>query len=198
MATEQLEGKGLIVVSGAAFMSNFEVQAQLDNGAEKNYSNYRICENLIKYLNPIKVTPISEVQKQTEKGYKFTIEGIVTSNASGYDKNTAFFDCIYVQDTTGGINCFPVAGDFKIGDKVEFEGHMLEVTLAPGLLSRNYDGLQNDLEKMDGLFPRHTPGRHRYPGQRRLRPGQPDHRQGCHHPRGEEQRPGGDHPGEGC
>ena len=122
MATEQLEGKGLIVVSGAAFMSNFEVQAQLDNCAEKNYSNYRICENLIKYLNPIKVTPISEVQKQTEKGYKFTIEGIVTSNASGYDKNTAFFDCIYVQDTTGGINCFPVAGDFKIGDKVRVTG----------------------------------------------------------------------------
>ena len=122
MATEQLSGKGLIVVSGAAFMSNFEVQAQLDNGAEKNYSNYRICENLIKYLNPIKVTPISEVQKQTEKGYKFTIEGIVTSNASGYDKNTAFFDCIYVQDTTGGINCFPVAGDFKIGDKVRVTG----------------------------------------------------------------------------
>ena len=122
MATEQLEGKGLIVVSGAAFMSNFEVQAQLDNGAEKNYSNYRICENLIKYLNPIKVTPISEVQKQTEKGYKFTIEGIVTSNASGYDKNTAFFDCIYVQDATGGINCFPVAGDFKIGDKVRVTG----------------------------------------------------------------------------
>ena len=29
---------------------------------------------------------------------------------------------------------------------------MLEATLAPGLLSRNYDGLQNDLEKMDGLF----------------------------------------------
>ena len=123
MASEQLEGKGLIVVSGAAFMSNFEVQATIsDNGSEKNYSNYRICENLIKYLNPIKITPISEVQKQTEKGYKFTIEGIVTSNASGYDKNTAFFDCIYVQDTTGGINCFPVAGDFKIGDKVRVTG----------------------------------------------------------------------------
>ena len=29
---------------------------------------------------------------------------------------------------------------------------MLEATLAPGLFSRNYDGLQNDLEKMDGLF----------------------------------------------
>ena len=123
MASEQLEGKGLIVVSGAAFMSNFEVQAIIsDNGSEKNYSNYRICENLIKYLNPIKVTPISEVQKQTETGYKYTIEGIVTSNASGYDKNTAFFDCIYVQDATGGINCFPVADEFKIGDKVRVTG----------------------------------------------------------------------------
>ena len=57
MATEQLEGKGLIVVSGAAFMSNFEVQAQLDNGAEKNYSNYRICENLVSYLNPVQSAP---------------------------------------------------------------------------------------------------------------------------------------------
>ena len=54
-------------------------------------------------------------------------------------------DAAYVQvfDSTRGL---------KIGDKVEFEGHMLEVTLAPGILSRNYDGLQNDLEKMDGLF----------------------------------------------
>ena len=38
MATEQLAGKGQIIVSGAAFMSNFEVQAQVDNAAEKNYS----------------------------------------------------------------------------------------------------------------------------------------------------------------
>ena len=54
-------------------------------------------------------------------------------------------DDAYVQvfDSTRGL---------KIGDRVEFEGHMLEVTLAPGLLSRNYDGLQNDLEKMEGLF----------------------------------------------
>ena len=43
-------------------------------------------------------------------------------NASGYDKETAFFDCIYVQDETGGINCFPVAGDFKIGDRVRVSG----------------------------------------------------------------------------
>ncbi len=54
-------------------------------------------------------------------------------------------DSAYVQvfDSTRGL---------KIGDRVEFEGHMLEATLAPGMLSRNYDGLQNDLEKMESLF----------------------------------------------
>lgn len=50
---------------------------------------------------------------------------------------------VQVYDSTRGM---------KVGDPVEFEGHMLEVTLGPGLLSRNYDGLQNDLAKMDGLF----------------------------------------------
>ena len=51
----------------------------------------------------------------------------------------------YVQvfDSTQGL---------KIGDKVEFQGHMLEVTLGPGILSKSYDGLQNDLEKMPSLF----------------------------------------------
>ena len=122
MATEQLAGKGQIIVSGAAFMSNFEVQAQVDNAAEKNYSNYKICENLVSQFNQAKITDIDTVRKQTESGYKFTVEGIVTSNASGYDKNTAFFDCIYVQDETGGINAFPVAGDFKVGDKVRITG----------------------------------------------------------------------------
>ena len=125
LATEQLPGKGLVVVSGAAFMSNFEVQAKAgdtDSGAEKNYSNYTICENLATYINPIKVTPIADVQAEKEEGVRYTIEGVVTSNASGYDKDTAFFDCIYVQDETAGINAFPVAGEFKIGDKVRITG----------------------------------------------------------------------------
>ena len=123
LATEQLEGRGLIVVSGAAFMSNFEVQATVsDNGSEKNYSNYNICENLIQYINPVEITPIQQVQDEPEEGVKFTIEGVVTSNASGYDKNTAFFDCIYLQDSTGGINAFPVAGNYKIGDILRLTG----------------------------------------------------------------------------
>ena len=123
MASEQIEGKGLIIVSGAAFMSNFEVQYQVsDSGAEKNYSNYKICQNLVSMLNQTEISSISAVQAEPEEGVKFTVEGIVTSNASGYDKDTAFFDCIYVQDNTAGINAFPVAGSFKIGDKVRVTG----------------------------------------------------------------------------
>ena len=125
MATEKLDGQGLIVVSGAAFLSNFEVQATVDSGAEKNYSNYKICENLVKYINPdgLAISTIKQVQDEKNEGVRFTIEGVVTSNASGYDKNTAFFDCIYVQDGTAGINVFPVAGSFKLGDKVRITGH---------------------------------------------------------------------------
>ena len=123
MASEQLAGKGMIIVSGAAFMSNFEVQYQVsDSGAEKNYSNYKICQNLVSMLNQTEIAKIADVQAETEEGVKFTVEGIVTSNASGYDKDTAFFDCIYVQDETAGINAFPVAGEFKIGDKVRISG----------------------------------------------------------------------------
>ncbi len=55
-----------------------------------------------------------------------------------------------------GINAFVQVFEstrgMRIGDEAEFEGHMLEVTLGPGMLSRNYDGLQNDLDKMDGVF----------------------------------------------
>ncbi|MBQ6293600.1 MAG: hypothetical protein IJK77_07015 [Lachnospiraceae bacterium] len=126
-ACETLEGKGMIIVSGAAFMSNFEVQAAADTGSsdtdqQKNYANYKFCENIVKGLNEVEITPIAEVRAVTQEGYKFTIEGIVTSNASGYDTATAFFDCIYVQDETGGICCFPVAGNFKVGDKVRITG----------------------------------------------------------------------------
>ncbi len=69
MASEQIEGKGLIIVSGAAFMSNFEVQYQAsDSGAEKNYSNYKICQNLVSMLNQTEITKIAEVQAETEEG----------------------------------------------------------------------------------------------------------------------------------
>lgn len=53
------------------------------------------------------------------------------------------FASVQVYESTRGL---------KKGDKVEFEGHMLEVTLGPGLLSSNFDGLQNNLATMEGVF----------------------------------------------
>ena len=50
------------------------------------------------------------------------------------------------------VQVFESTRGLKPGSKVEFQGHMLEVTLGPGILSRNYDGLQNDLDKMEGVF----------------------------------------------
>lgn len=50
------------------------------------------------------------------------------------------------------VQVFESTRGMRVGDEAEFEGHMLEVTLGPGMLSRNYDGLQNDLDKMDGVF----------------------------------------------
>ena len=50
------------------------------------------------------------------------------------------------------VQVFESTRGLKVGAEVEFEAHMLEVTLGPGMLSRNYDGLQSDLDKMEGVF----------------------------------------------
>lgn len=50
------------------------------------------------------------------------------------------------------IQVFESTRGVKIGDIVEFEGKMLEVDLAPGLLSKILDGLQNDLTLFPGIF----------------------------------------------
>ncbi|MFP4557151.1 MAG: V-type ATP synthase subunit A [Bacteroidales bacterium] len=50
------------------------------------------------------------------------------------------------------VQVFESTRGLRVNDAVEFAGHMLEATLGPGLLSKNYDGLQHDLSKMDGLF----------------------------------------------
>lgn len=50
------------------------------------------------------------------------------------------------------VQVFESTRGLKVGSQVEFMGHMLEVTLGPGLLSKNFDGLQNDLDKLTGVF----------------------------------------------
>ncbi|MGE4567756.1 MAG: V-type ATP synthase subunit A [Bacteroidales bacterium] len=61
-------------------------------------------------------------------------------------------EVIKVSGNTAFVQVFESTRGLKTGALVEFENHMLEVSLGPGILSRNYDGLQNNLESMEGLF----------------------------------------------
>jgi len=61
-------------------------------------------------------------------------------------------EVIKVNGKYASVQVFESTRGLKNGDFVEFEGHMLEVTLGPGLLSSNFDGLQNNLATMNGVF----------------------------------------------
>ncbi|MBT3275773.1 MAG: V-type ATP synthase subunit A [Spirochaetales bacterium] len=61
-------------------------------------------------------------------------------------------EVIKIYGNTASLQCFESTRGVSTGLDVEFSGSMLEIELGPGLLSRNYDGLQNDLDKKEGLF----------------------------------------------
>ena len=61
-------------------------------------------------------------------------------------------EVIKVNGNKASVQVFESTRGLKNGDSVEFLGKMLEVTLGPGLLSSIYDGLQNDLTTMEGVF----------------------------------------------
>lgn len=61
-------------------------------------------------------------------------------------------EVIKVSGDKASVQVFESTRGLKNGDSVEFEGRMLEATLGPGLLSSIYDGLQNDLTTMTGVF----------------------------------------------
>ena len=61
-------------------------------------------------------------------------------------------EVIKVNGKLASVQVFESTRGLMNGDKVEFEGRMLEATLGPGLLSSVYDGLQNDLTTMEDVF----------------------------------------------
>jgi V/A-type H+-transporting ATPase subunit A len=92
------------------------------------------------------------------------VEGAVSQNEICYitvDNVRLMAEVIKVIGKNAYVQVFESTRGMKVGDSAEFEGHMLEVTLGPGMLSRNYDGLQNDLDKMEGIFLRR--GQYTYP-----------------------------------
>lgn len=83
------------------------------------------------------------------------VDGPVGQNEICYiqhNDETLMAEVIKVTGNKAFVQVFESTRGLRPDSKVVFEGHMLEVTLAPGILSRNYDGLQNDLDKMDGVF----------------------------------------------
>lgn len=92
------------------------------------------------------------------------VDGPVAQNeicyiSTGGDRLMA--EVIKVVGSNVYVQVFESTRGLKVGAEAEFTGHMLEVTLGPGMLSRNYDGLQNDLDKMDGIFLKR--GQYTYP-----------------------------------
>ncbi len=61
-------------------------------------------------------------------------------------------EVIKVNGDKASVQVFESTRGLRNGDSVEFLGRMLEATLGPGLLSSIYDGLQNDLTTMTGVF----------------------------------------------
>jgi V/A-type H+/Na+-transporting ATPase subunit A len=82
-------------------------------------------------------------------------EGPVAENELCYidlDGTKVLAEVIKVTGSEASAQVFESTRRLKCGDPVEFEGRMLEATLGPGLLSSVYDGLQNDLTTMEGVF----------------------------------------------
>ena len=151
LAYEELPTGGFCITSGVTFFSTFEVKVEMESAATLQNTNYQIVVNLFKMIHPSEVTPIAEIHEAGKTNVAYTIEGYVTSNASGYDKDTAFFDCIYIEDESGrGINVFPVAGRYEIGQKLRITGmtseYMGEIELNCG---NDYGGEIQDITLRD-------------------------------------------------
>ena len=114
----------LIIAAGGAFMSNFEVKIEMENSATLQYSNYNVALNLILSIAPEQIVTSIEHAKMLPAGTIATIEGVASSNVYTGNSaiNTGFFDCIYVQDATGGINLFPVSSGILEGQTIRVTG----------------------------------------------------------------------------
>ena len=83
------------------------------------------------------------------------VDGPVKQNEICYiilEKIKLMAEVIRIGGNNAYIQVFESTRGIKTGTKVEFAGHMLEATLGPGILSKNFDGLQHDLDKMEGIF----------------------------------------------
>ena len=123
LATEAVES-GRVYVAGTVFLSDFEISdsSSVDYG-DASYANKTIISNILSgLLKEQTVSKIADVRANNTAGTVFTVEGTVTA---GNIEPNAFYDTIYIQDATGGINIYPVAttdGTFQVGQRVRVTG----------------------------------------------------------------------------
>lgn len=83
------------------------------------------------------------------------VDGPVAQNEICYvqqDQKELMAEVIKINGNIAYAQLFEAGTGLQFGNEVRFSGELLEVWLGPGILSRNYDGLQNDLEAMPGTF----------------------------------------------
>jgi len=83
------------------------------------------------------------------------VDGPVAQNEICYlvmDDLKLMAEVIKIVGVSAYVQVFDSTRGVQTGISVEFSGDLLEVELGPGILSKNYDGLQNDLNKLDGIF----------------------------------------------
>lgn len=124
LAREELPGGSNVFIAGTVFMSDFEVKVEIDNNWDLPYSNKTIITNILDYVKKeMAISCIADVRNGT-KGEIYSVEGTVTA---GTVSGNAFFDTIYIQDETGGINIFPInEGLIEAGQKVKVTGYLDE------------------------------------------------------------------------
>ena len=126
LAVETLSNGAKVVVSGATFFSNFEMDG-LD------YANYQITEKVIKELASAPELPISKIADvridsnndnlPDRFGETVVVEGYVTAASNIAAPGNSFFDVIYIQDETAGLTIFGVSTTaVKLGQKVRIKG----------------------------------------------------------------------------
>ena len=79
-------------------------------------------------------------------------EGDIVKNEVAYIKvgdTRLKSEVIRISDGVASMQVYEMTTGVGVGDEVEFSGELLSVELGPGLLSQVYDGLQNDLEKIE-------------------------------------------------
>ncbi|SHI79434.1 CehA/McbA family metallohydrolase [Pseudobutyrivibrio xylanivorans] len=123
LATQHTKAGGDIFVAGGVFISDFEVKAEMDNNDSLPYTNHTIINNILEGVTVELPTSTIAQARAGKMNEVFAVEGYVTSGTD--NEYTTFFDTIYLQDETAGIDIFPYATPgLAIGTKMRIVGYV--------------------------------------------------------------------------